>query len=321
MPWSSAALLVVEEVPVPRLDPPSGMGLPVQVGEHGQLGVRLGGEPGHDGVVELLDRLGPLRHLDLHGEVRPGRVTEQAGDVQADGDGLLQQRPVGLGRPVPELVLQVAAGVAIGGLLHERDVVGIVHRHPVPAVLGGLQPVEVTVGEPVEPGTLQLQPVLPLGEIAIEGDLQLDQPVLQPLQLGAGGVVELVPGAPEVTQPVVEQPAAGAFERGGPFGVGVGDQRLVDRAAEGEVGGPLVEAFLGLAGGDAHLRVGVHLRHEGSGTAGVPDHGDRPLEGGEGVGGVDGGDQGVRLGDRLVGEGGHRRRGDRGEVERHDDGD
>ena len=321
MPWSSRRCTVVEEVPVPRLHPLSGMVPLVELGEHGELGVRLGGEPGHDGVVELLHRLGPLRHLDLHGVVRPGRVPEQPGDLQADGHGLLEQGPVGVGGPVPELVLQVAAGVAIGGLLHERDVVGIVHRHPVPAVLGGLQPVEVTVGEAVEPGTLQLQPVLPLGEIAIEGDLQLYQPVLQPLQLGAGVVVELVPGAPEVTQPVVEQPAAGAFERGGPCGVGVGDQRLVDRAAEGQVGGPLVEAFLGLAGGDAHLRVRVHLRHEGPGAAGVPDHGDRPLEGGKRVGGVDGGDQGVCLGDRLVGEGGHRRRGDRGEVERHDDGD
>ena len=51
-----------------------------------------------------------------------------------------------------------------------------------------------------------VDPVAVLVEVALEGDLDLDEPRAQPLELGSVLGRQLMAGAPEVAQPELEQP-------------------------------------------------------------------------------------------------------------------
>jgi hypothetical protein len=114
---------------------------------------------------------------------------------------------------------------------------------------------------------------------ALERDLQLDEPRPESLQLGAVFGAQLVPGASEVAEPVLQEPGTFAGEALGFIGIGEGPNGLIEILAEGERHPPLVQPLLGLGAGVAHIGVDVNLADETRAPVGGPSLGGRILEG------------------------------------------
>ena len=214
---------------------------------------------------------------------------------------------------------------ARAGLVHEGVVLGVVERHPQGALgRARAQAGDVVLGQAVEVLTGEVEPVLVLVDVAGEGHPQFHEAGAQALHLGALFRSEAVPGAAQVPPGELEE--AGLFSRcrrrlrGG----GVGLHRLVEVAAEGQVGDPLAQPLLGGLSGVAHLLVRVHPGHEGAAPRGDGDRGSDAVERGHGrfpgarrLGGDDGGEQFLGASDGAFDFGAHRSGGGGGVVVEH----
>jgi hypothetical protein len=236
--------------------------------------------------------------------VRPGRVVEQLGDASAQPQCLLQQRPVEVRGLVPVLEEQGAAVLAVGRLLHEGGDLGVVQADAIgPRRVARLQSLDEALGQPVQPLAGDLDPVAELREVASEGDLQLHQAGAQPLQLGALRRLQLVPRAPQVAHPVLQQELALSRERGGLIGRGEGADRAVHVVAEDDRHAPLVDPLLGGMPRLAHGGIGMDVAHECAASiadrhlaAGQLQRAERGVEAGVAGGGHRSLDEGVGAG-------------------------
>ena len=211
--------------------------------------------------------------------VRPGRLAEQRGHLPAQLQGLVQQRPVRGAGLVPVLDEQLAAQVAVVRLLEEWVDLGVVEADPIrPLPLPGREALDVVVGQPRQLLAGHVDAVAELVDVALEGDLDLDEPRAEPLQLGAVLGAQLVAGTAEVAQPVGEQPGPLAFERFRLVGVGEGAHGPIQVVAEDERHAPLVDALFGIVAGVAHGGIGMDLAHEAGSAVGFHQRGRGKLE-------------------------------------------
>ena len=246
---------------------------PIQLAAH-----RLG-ERRQQLLVEGADPLRVARHLQLHGVVSPGRLAEHARDPLAQVEGLVEQRPVLVDRLVPVLREQLPPQLAVLGLVQERVELGVVEADPEgPGRLAGRQPLDVRSGRPASCSRVTSIPSLVLVDVALERDLDLDEPGAQSLELGPLLGRQLLAGAPEVAQPEVEEPAALAGQLPGLVGCGERADGLEQVAAEGDRHAPLVEPLLRLVAGVAHGGIGVDLAHEGAAAVCTDELGAGQLE-------------------------------------------
>ena len=121
--------------------------------------------------------------------------------------------------------------------------------------------------------------VAKLADVALEGDLELDQ--AGPADAGARRDPrgKLLSGPPEVSQPVVEQQAALAGQALRLIGLGIGANRPVEVLAERQLGAPLGESLVGGAAGVAHGPVDRDVAHERPAPVGRGDDGEGIVEG------------------------------------------
>ena len=174
-----------------------------------QLAAHRPGERWQQLLVEGPDALRVARHLQLHREVGPGRLAEHARDPLAQVEGLVEQRPVLVDGLVPVLREQLTPQLAVLRLVEERVELGVVEADPVgPGAVARRQPLDVGLGKAGELLARDVDSVLVLVDVALERDLDLDQPGAQSLELGSLLGRQLVAGTPEVAQPEVEEPAA-----------------------------------------------------------------------------------------------------------------
>ena len=197
---------------------------------------------------------------------------------------------------------ELSAQVAIVRLLEERIHLRVVEANPIRSLpLAGREALDVGVGQSGELLARDLDPVAELVQVALEGDLHLDEAVAQPLELGALVGAELMAGPTEVSQPVLQQPSALALQRSCLVGLGEGANRVVQVGPEDDRHAPLVQELLGLIARVAHGGIDMDLAHEGAAAVGPDELSARQLEGQEGV--IEGGGAGARhgAGDVLVG--------------------
>ena len=197
-------------------------------------------------------------------------MAQQHRNAATKVERLVQQRPVGGDRLVPVLEEELSAQVAIVRLLQERVHLGVVEADPVGALpLARREALDVGVGQAGELLARDVDPVAVLVQVALEGDLHLDEAGAQPFQLRALVGAELVAGATEVAQPVLQQPSALALQGPRLIGVGEGANGVVQVGAEDDRHAPLVDPLLGLVAGVAHGGIGVDLAHEGAAAVGL----------------------------------------------------
>ena len=163
------------------------------------------------------------------------------------------------------------------------------------------------VGEPVELVAGQVEAVLELVDVPLEGRRQLHEAPLEGAHLLACPGVQAVPGSAQVAHEAVEQAARLAVERSGLRARGEGEDRRREVLPEREVHPPAVEPLLGLLAGVADGRVDVDPGHEGAGRVAGGDARirlvERQQDGREGAppAGRDGGrDERFGLGEGLV---------------------
>ena len=167
--------------------------------------------------------------------------------------------------------LHLAPEVAAAGLLQEREQLRGVQADAVgPRPGAGPEARHEVVGEAVQLLAGELEPVLELVDVPLEGGLELDQAQPEGADLG-----------PRAGDPGRGRPGAGR----GPAAPGSGRRSPASAAAaslaakaktaaarssrNGKVDAPAVEPLLGLLAGVAHGRVGVHVAQErGGGVAG-----------------------------------------------------
>ena len=163
-------------------------------------------------------------------------------------------------------MLELPAQVAPPRLLHERVGVGRIEGDPVRAGRSTRPETgDEVVVEPVELVTRQVEAVLELVDVPLEGGRQLHEAPLEGAYLLAGPGVQAVPGSTQVAHEAVEQAARLTFEARGLRARGEGEDRRREVLPEREVHPPVVEPLLGLLAGIPDGRVDVDPGHEGAG--------------------------------------------------------
>ncbi len=95
--------------------------------------------------------------------------------------------------------------------------------------------------------------VLPLGDVPVESDRQLDEARRDPLRLIPGFGLELVTGLAQVAHGELEQPGRLAAERLRLVAIGEFLHRPVEVIAENQIHRPLLQPFLGPTARLPHL--------------------------------------------------------------------
>ncbi len=247
-------------------------------GHDGDLLRRLLAQRRDEALVERVDGLGVVGHLLVHRVVRPRWPAEQLGDPLPQRDGLGEEGRVGVGGAVVEQARQLLAALAVGGVLQERDDVGVRHRDPVAPVVVTGERLAVLVGEAVEVGLVDEQDVVDLGDVLVEAHADLDEASHRGPDLLAGLRRQVVAGEAHV--------ALGERQQAGEL---TGQGRRLGRRAElvdgrrhlrveGEVDGPALEALVGLMGGGTDGGIGMHVGHEPGAAHRLGDHAPGPVE-------------------------------------------
>ena len=241
-------------------------------GHDGDLLRRLLGQRRDEVLVERVDGLGVVRHLLVHRVVRPRRPAEQLGDPLPQRDGLGEEGRVGVGGTVVEQPRQLLAALAVGGVLEERDDVGVRHRDPVAPVVVAGEAVAVLVGEAVEIGLVDEQDVADLGDVLVEAHPDLDEAGHRGPDLLAASGVRSWPARRTSRRVNAEQAGELTAQR----------RRLRRRPelvdgrrhlwVEGQVDGPALEALVGRVGGGTDGGVGVDEGHEAGPAHRLGDH-------------------------------------------------
>ena len=118
--------------------------------------------------------------------VRPCRLPEHGSDAPPQVEGLVEQRPVLRDRPVPVLDEQVAPQVPVTRLVEEWVELRVVEADAEGAAsLTGRQPFDVCIREAGQLLAIDVDPIAVLVDVALEGDLDLDEPGPEALELGA----------------------------------------------------------------------------------------------------------------------------------------
>ena len=263
---------------------------------------------GDEAVIEAAHRLRVARHLHLDGVVGPRRVPQERGNPPPDLERLGQERLVRVARLVELAMLELPAQVAPPRLLHERVGVGRIQGDPVRAGRSTRPETgDEVVVEPVELVTRQVEAVLELVDVPLEGGRQLHEAPLEGAYLRAGPGVQAVPGSTQVAHEAVKQAARLTVEARRLRARGEGEDRRREVLAEREVHPPAVEPLLGLLAGIPDGRVDVDPGHEGAGRVAGGDARirlvERQQDGREGAppAGRDGGhDERFGLGEGLV---------------------
>ena len=218
-------------------------------------------------------------------------------------------RPVARQRAVEEAAFELLPQVAPAGVLEERVVVGVGERDAIgPVSRSGREPPDVVLGQAIELLARQVEAVLPLVDVALEGHLELDDPAAQATGLGAllGG--QVLTGPPEIAQKMVEQTALLAVQLAGRIRFGICPNRARQVFAAGQRRLPRSNPCLGGLAGVSNGGLRMNAGHEGASARSRVDqrvsivdrlHG--PLERGR-RGGRSVGQQQICGGDGFVGQ-------------------
>ena len=124
----------------------------------------------------------------------------------------------------------------------------------------------------------QVDAVRPFVHVPLEGGFQGHDARRDRPDLVAGGGRQVVPGAPQVAPPVLEQPAFLALHLGCVRRPGVGGDRGGHVIAQRQRAPPGGHALVGRMGGRAHLRVRMDSDHEGAPPVRRPQVAERAVE-------------------------------------------
>ena len=305
--------VVVVEAPVPELE--LGVGLAgvgaLRLAQGGNVAVALRFDPGAEVDEEVAHGGGPLRHEELEDVGSPGVVAEDVSDLVADGDRLLDELDV-VGAALAVVLDRELAAALLGlGVVEEGVHLGVVERNAVEGLavarLAG-EAVDVGRGQAGELVAAQVDGVFVGVDVALEGDAELDEALLQGLDAGALLGVELEAVAAIVAQCPVEETLRLACEGGGLGAGGVVADGAVEVLAEAEVDLVFLEGLAQGVGGGTDGSVLGDVGHEAVAAVGALEEVVDVFEADEGAGegacargeGDDLGDDGVGPGDGVA---------------------
>ncbi len=196
--------------------------------------------------------------------VRPAGDFELPGDLMSELESLLQDLAIRLGGLGVELEGDLLPQVASLGVLHERHDVGVGHGDlELSGLFVGLQRLGECRGEAFQLVPRDQDVVLPLVDVLLESNPQLDQALGALLDPGPRLGGEVVPGLTQVAPDELEETCFLPLQPGRFLGLRIFPDRRIQVIPEDHLHTEGLQLLLGGLGGGAHVLLRMDVPHEG----------------------------------------------------------